>query len=457
MGFMILLKTGKLNLLILLFFILFFPFTLSASGNSGTHAGAEPFSLWDRYMEKFRKGYRYRISVISWAGVNRPALSSQNPGNDFLKLADYSGTLSLRPDFSFSLKNLFASVKPRADFYFDHINTSTMEDTLEHGHEIFINEYLTQYQANEKLFFSFGRQVLQWGPSFLCSPSNPFFFDNGKNSPHEEQEGKEFAKIIFMPGTDFTYSIIVNTDNGRSHDNNFGRTYAIKSDYAGSNRYASLILSHTEGGSDMNRAGFFGGITANDALILYTEIGLQRRSYALYPVAEPGFPGFSMAKLRQNNHKLTTTALAGGTYTFKSGASLTFEYLYNQKGYNGKAARSYYKLKKRACDLYHVPGIVSGLAKKNLALTMNNKLMFLRKNYFMVQYMNNDIFDLFDLTFRWTQCLDDKSAGFILLTDHYAGDHTRLFASGILNTGGHETSLGSILDYQILAGIEYIF
>ncbi|MCK5100546.1 MAG: hypothetical protein KAR45_20720, partial [Desulfobacteraceae bacterium] len=279
-------------------------------------------------IEELLNGYEFRMSILSYTDINGLADSTQNPDNDFLKLNDYSESLILKPDIFLSFQNIYLSAKPRGELRYEQFHTGTQKGEHNQELDIYINEYLLQYQATDKWFLSFGRQFLQWGPSFLCSPSNPFFFDNGKSRPNREGKGKEFAKVLWIQDLKWAYSFIVNTDNGRFHDPDFEKTYALKADYSSGNGYASLILSHKKGNNHKEKVGLFGGLTATDALILYGEASFQKGSDALYPVSDNSLLNYSMETFKQNDHSIYRNLLVGGTYTFKSGSSLTFEYLY---------------------------------------------------------------------------------------------------------------------------------
>ncbi|MCK5541734.1 MAG: hypothetical protein KAI40_03510 [Desulfobacterales bacterium] len=442
-------KIYKVSLIIFILIIIF--------NSSIILAGENTDDSPNLFLTELKDGYKFRMSALSYAAMNEPTDSTQNPDNDFLKLNDYSEEFKLRPDASLSFRDFFFSIKPRAELLFEQSRTGTQKGENNHEYEFFINEYLFQYQVIDKWFLSFEREFLQWGPSFLCSPSNPFFSDNGKSRPNQEGEGKEFAKVLWIPDLDWSYSLIVNTGDGRDHDPDFETTYALKTDYSSDKGYISLILSHQEGDNHRESVGLFGGLTATDALILYGEAGFQRGSDALYPIPDNNPLDYSMRAIEQNDSSIYSALLVGGTYTFESGSSLTFEYFYNQTGYNDQEASDYYKLRRNAHDAYSLANPIAGLARQTLGQTYDNGLMFLRQNYFMLQYIKDEVFDLFDITLRWTQCIDDKSAQLVSLVDYFAGDNTRLFASGILNIGDHDTTFGSILDYQAMIGIEYIF
>ena len=75
----------------------------------------------------------------------------------------------------------------------------------------------------------------------------------------------------------------------------------------------------------------------------------------------------------------------------------------------------------------------------------------------MVQYLQNDIKDVLNLTFRWTHNIDDGSGQFISIVEYYVGDHTQLFSIGGVNSGSSETEFGTILDCYCMIGVEYTF
>lgn len=447
------LKIYKISLLISALLIMFCPSIIRA----GEQTIDDPNQVSNELLNELKEGYKFRMSALFYANINQPADSTQNPDNDFLELNDYSEILELRPDFKLSFKDFFFSIKPRAELSYEQFRTGTQKGKNDHELELFINEYLFQYKNNDKLFFSFGRQFLQWGPSFLISPSNPFFPDNGKSRPNQEGEGKEFVKILWIPDLTWAFSFLVNIGDGRTFDPDFENTYALKADYSSNNGYASLIFSHRQGDNHKERIGLFGGLTATDALIIYGEAGFEKGSDALYPVSDNNPLNYSMNSIEQDDHSINSTFLVGGTYTFESGSSMTFEYLYNQTGYNDQEASDYHNLRQNAHDSYNLPSSIAGLSRQTLGQTYDNGLMFLRQNYLMLQYIQSDVFDIFDITFRLTHCIDDKSSQLVSLVDIFAGDNTRFFASGIINTGGDESAFGSILDYQAMIGVEYTF
>jgi len=149
--------------------------------------------------------------------------------------------------------------------------------------------------------------------------------------------------------------------------------------------------------------------------------------------------------------------LIGGSYTLEMGPTLTMEYVYNSPGYSDVEAKDYYSLRKNASDAFDLTGPIGDLSKLTLSQTAAPGLRFLRRNYVMFQYNHNDIRDVLNLTFRWTQNIDDGSGQFISIVEYFFGEHAQLFSIGTINSGDGDTEFGSILDYQWMVGFEYTF
>jgi len=148
--------------------------------------------------------------------------------------------------------------------------------------------------------------------------------------------------------------------------------------------------------------------------------------------------------------------LMGGSYTLEMGPTLTMEYLCNGPGYSDNQAELFYQLRERASEAYHLPS-PGDLSRLTLSHTADPKMRFLRKNYLMLQYIHHDIRDVLNLTFRWTQNLDDGSGHFISIIEYLLGDHIELFSTGGINTGNHDTEFRTFLDVQWMIGMEYTF
>ena len=432
------------------------------------------------YIEKIKGCFFGDLRILSYGVIQEPAKSSQNPNNNFIQFTHYTADLEIRPDFRLDFDFLELSVKPRAKLEF-----LIWEDGLRSGEtqwkdDWYVNEWLIRMKPWEKLLVSYGRENLQWGPSFLFSPSNPFFSDNGRSNPYLEVPGMDFARLVFIPHNFWTLSFIVNTDEGRNTGlglDPFEKTYALKIDYSGKQNYASVILSQKDNNKTM---GFFGGWTVSDSIILYSEGNLTKGKKALYPLKDMSLLqsymnnifqdnpeirpavdefislcGAAMQKIYPDDSEIYPVILVGGSYTLEGAGTIYLEYAYNGLGYSSEEADLYYKIRNIAATAFDIGGIPGMLGQYVLLQTANSGLKFLRKNYAMLQYYQGNIKNKLDLTLRWTQNLDDGSAQFLGILSYSLGNHWELFSSGVINAGEGNTEFGSFLDYQVMFGLKF--
>lgn len=405
---------------------------------------------------KFKECFSGDLRVLTYGVAQEPENSSQNPNNDFLRIPRYTADLEVRPDLRFDSSLLELSAKPRAKLDGQIWEEGPRDGDTKWDDDWYVNEWLARVKARENLFVSYGRENLQWGPSFLVSPSNPFFSDNGRGNPHMEVPGMDFGRLVFIPHSLWTISFIVNTDEGRNAllgPDPFEEIYALKIDYTGRSNYGSLIVSQKD---DKNTLGFFGGWTVSDAVLLYGEGSLTTGSNALYPQKDAAEPlGASMLKNQRDDSGLKPVILAGGSYTLEGSGTFSLEYLYNGPGYNSDEADAYYSLRGDAAAALEAGGMAGLLGKLVLSRTVNPGLKFLRQNYVMLQYYQTNIYNKLDTTLRWTQNIDEGSGQFLGLLSYSLGNHFELFSSGVFNPGEEESEFGGILNYQLMLGLKY--
>lgn len=403
--------------------------------------------------------YDFTMRALAFGTATKAANTSQNPNNDFLNLPRYTAEFELRPDAQLHFERLDFSVKPRLALGWSRWEDGTLDGETGSESELFINEWLARIQLVNGLFASYGRENLQWGPSFLVSPSNPFFSDNGRRNPMREVPGMDFGRLVYVPKWSWSLSFIANLDEGRNdlqfQNSEFRKAYALKLDYAGSDHYGSLILSDKE--ADRARLGGYGGITATDALLLYAEGEISQGTNALYPTPADNPLGGDMTPAKDEDTDLFGTLLLGGSYTLAWGPTATMEYLFNGPGYDDEEADAYFGLRDEAGAAFEFDGPFRGLGASILSQTVAPGLRFLRQHYVMVQLLENDIRDVLNLTFRWTQNIDDGSGQLLFFGEYFLGDHLKLFSFGFFNSGSCDTEFGSILDHQLMMGMEVSF
>jgi hypothetical protein len=406
-------------------------------------------------IQKFKEGFSADLRVLTYGIIQEPANSTQNPDNNFLQLPHYTANLELRPDLRLNLEPLELSAKPRARLEFDIWQEGSRQGDTQWKSDVYVNEWLARLKARENLFVSYGRENLQWGPSFLFSPSNPFFQDNGRSNPFLEVPGMDFARVVWIPHSSWTTSFIVNTDEGRNTllgPDPFEKTYALKVDYTGRENYASIILSQKDYKKTL---GFFGGWTISDAVLLYGEGSLAQGSNALYPQKDMSPLGASMQKIHQDDPDIKPIILIGSSYTLEASGTFSLEYAYNAPGYNSDEAEIYYALRRSGATAFNMGGMAGALGQMTLGQTINPGLRFLRKNYAMLQYTQSNIKNKIEIFMRWTQNLDDGSCQASAYMTYSLGNHFELFSLGVVSGGDRNTEFGSLLNYQLMFGLKY--
>ncbi|HIP40432.1 MAG TPA: hypothetical protein EYG88_13870 [Desulfocapsa sulfexigens] len=354
---------------------------------------ASASTLSQEFTESFYYNVKQVGALVSQESAGSRQIIEENP----YQLPRYKGWLEFRPDFQFSIYRFDISGKPRVRYEWEEYQNSGLGDTTEDKLELFINEYLLRFQASERMFVSWGRENLQWGPGWLFSPSNPFFIENGRISPMTEIPGKDFARLVYLPDMIWTVSLIANLGKGRWElpiDESFEQTYAVKLDYSGVESYAGLILSYQE--NMKNSLGGFAGWTISDALLLHTD--------------------FSVSETLKQDDSYRFALLAGGSYTFETGSTITLEYAHQQ-----------------------------------------NEVDFSKRNNFLLQYSQNDIWEMLSIIIQATVNIEDHSSQYITIVELAATDHSLFFINTSYNSGGEGKEFGEFLDYRVMCGLEYSF
>jgi|RhiMetdeSRZDD1v2_1073273.scaffolds.fasta_scaffold03238_10 hypothetical protein len=385
--------------------------TVVAAQESSNKAHEEPTTL-EKLRDEVRRGFSSRISLLGFGTAAQPVDSGLNP-NNILQIPRYQLELDLRPDLALNFRQLELSVKPRFELRWQKWEDGVRQGDSTTDVPVFVQEWLARYRLTNQLFVSYGRENLQWGPSYLLSPSNPFNRDNGQNNPKREVPGMDYGRGVWIPSSNWTVSFIANTSRGRLDlIQDFEKTYAIKLDYTVEKKYFSLIPSSQENGK--SRVGFFGGWTVSDALLLHMEGSIP-----------PGEIG-------------DTAILVGGAYTLELGPTIAVEFYHDGEGCTLEDIVLCFRL-----------GIVN---------TKPPADPLIRQNYLLMQYAHSRLWDTtFNVTLRWIRDLDDSSDRIIGIFEYDLNDHTQLFVIVNGDTGTKNAEFGSLLHYSVMAGVRYTF
>ena len=399
----------------------------------------------------------YNLRTLLFLNMQYPLDSPQNPDNAFLQLYRYSAEADLRPDFFWEQPRLSAVFKPRfttAYSWWEDGLPNSRSGSLTRG---FVNEGRLQVNLHPRLFLSFGKEKLLWGPSFLLSPSNILFRDTEKANPKTEVEGKYLAKAIIVPNNAVTATVLSETSKEETalHET-LKPARAVKTDFLGSNYQVSLIAYDRQ--NDRFRLGSYGQWTASDAVLLYYDGIIMRGTDALYPAPDPSNPlGAAFVKKYDHSKRFLAGVTGGGSYTCLSGSTVSIEFLYNGQGYTDDEAALYYHLRRQAGELFFNPALF-GLSQKTLAEALNNGLPFLRRYYVMTQFQSREIANAIDLILRYVYGLEEHAGQASTIIEWRISDRIQLFnINAIAVTHGKETEFNAVLDKSCMVGIEAHF
>jgi hypothetical protein len=381
--------------------------SIVAAAESTGGAGDES-RLLKKLGDEARKGFSSRISLLGFGVAAQPVNSLLNPNNT-LEIPRYVMEVDLRPDFNLNFRQVELSVRPRLELRWQWWQDGVRRGDNGGDTEVFVQEWLARYRLTDQLFASYGRENLQWGPSYLLSPSNPFNRDNGQNNPMLEVPGLDYGRGVWIPSQAWTVSFIANIDRGRLElIRDFKKTYAMKLDYTIEKKYFSLIPSYREDGE--LSLGFFGGWTVSDALLLHMEGSVPDR------IGDAAI-------------------LVGGAYTLEWGPTIAAEFFHDGSG----------------CTLRSIARCFArGFANRQPADTL-----FLQ-DYLLVQYTHTRIRDTtLNLTLRWIRALDDDSNRVISIVEYGLTDRTQLFAVGNVDIGNNDAEFGSLLKYSLMVGVRF--
>lgn len=427
---------------------------------------------FNKFVKEIKEGFDYLFKAVTYGTTQKPFTDSiLNPNNDILMIPQYTANLELRPDFSLNYWRLKLNFKPRLNISWQHWEEGSQKGESQKDVEGFVNEWLVSLKLAEELFVSYGRENLQWGPSFLISPSNPFFRDTGRSNPKREIPGMDFARLIWLYNPSFTISFIVNVDEGRQQFSppfKFEPTYALKFDYTTKRKYFSVIASYQENNEQWNvpndrmSLGGYAGWTVSDALLLYGEGTVTIGTNVLYPEKKelgPG-PGYIivMYPKKADSSNPEGTLLVGGSYTFKFGSTVALEYVFNSPGYTKGEADLFFTSHQRVSTVYlNAGGNIKNYAGQILTFTLNTGLRLLRRNYLMFQFAHPQLWDVLSITSRFVYNIDDRSYILSPAIEYNFLKHFQIFLIGGQNFGSKKSEFGSIAGYGWMVGLEYTF
>lgn len=380
--------------------------------------GAGAAAGTDSLADELKDGFYSRINVLGYDLYQDIEASPLNPGNS-LGLASNEAELQFRPDFNLKWRKFEFDLKPRFQTSRTSVSYTGAAPERQRRNHAFINEGTVRFLAGERLVLSYGRENLQWGPSALLSPSNPFNANNGRTNPNLELPGLDFARAVWVASPALTASVIVNTGKGRlDPGERYRKASALKVDYTVDNAFFSVIGSKADGGRA--RIGGFAGWNVSDALALRAEAS-----------AAGGAADDRSGTLRRDRQ-----LLLGGSYTLETGPTLSAEYFWNNDGCADAPIQ--------VC-----------LQRRGALLDPVRPLA--RRRYAMLQFVDTKIAGKLNVYARVTRNMDDHSSQLVVNLEYELGQHWQLYAIPTWYRGTRESEFGSLLSRSLFAGASYTF
>ncbi|MFC0134712.1 hypothetical protein [Massilia eurypsychrophila] len=375
------------------------------------------------FADELRNGFYSRINEFGYVLRQDTLDSPLNPGN-VLGIPRDQAVLELRPDFNLKFGQVEIDFKPRLRWTHTRVVTGSSAPLRSRRDEAFVNEGSVRYRLFDRLILSYGRENLQWGPSALLSPSNPFNANNGRNNPNLELPGMDYARAVLVASPAVTMSLIANTGRGRlDARERYRKAFAAKLDYTGDDTFFSLIGSRADG--ERGRIGAFAGWNVTDALSIRVEGSAGHAAGADVAATD-----------RYAVERRDRQLLVGASYTTMAGPTMSAEYFFNKDG---------------CADV----AIELCLQRRGALLDPLRPLA--RRRYAMFQYVDTKIGGKLNLAVRAIRNLDDRSAQLIVSVEYELGEHWLLYAIPTYSRGSRASEFGSVLRRSLFVGASYTF
>jgi len=381
----------------------------------------------------------------------RDEKGSINLNNEVAQLDYFDYGIYLRPDITFEKNRVKLSIKPRYNLELDQYNSKYILD------DAYFQELMLNYNLSNKSSVHVGRAFKNIGSSNIVNPSNVFFFESVSLNPKLELRPMDFFEYKYSFSHKWKAQLIANIGKGESNDYDypffeFFRKYAIQLDNYGESSQYSFIFALDE--NKRYDFGFNGQRNMNDALLVWVDGALNYNPNRFYPLLghSTNLINYEMTNGDRNNILFFST-VAGASYTFEIGPTLSLEYYFNGKGYDQSTSKIYYNMISTSSD-YNFD-ITKQLAILNLGRSINNGLHYLRKNYLLSQFGQNDFLGKINYFFRYAYCFDDNSNQLSSLIEWNINDYLEFHSELLYNIGGINTGFNRLIKNQIMCGIIY--
>ena len=362
-----------------------------------------------------------------------------NPGNYIARLAQRSNIVEARSDFKAELDVLQINARP---ILLAQQNHNSFGDG--NNSEAYFSQWQMRWKTNETLALSAGRELLNWGPAQFRSPSNPFYFNNGRSNPMSELSGMDTLRLAWSSDvrTSVYVARIYDSGYGHAEPDPWSNSWLVKADWRGDESAAGVALAKQE-----QRSLFFGAHaqrTVEDAWLLYSEVGSYTLPNLLRSPTDVNQPFIVEAESSRR-----TDELVGAAYTFESGHTLTAEYLHYDHGYSAAESSAYFARAASAARIFSTGNSISVLSA---ALTSAPPL--LGRDYVYLVWQTNLMESAGFSRMMYTHNLTDSSDELSGYSEYTITPHISAFGLASLTHGAAQRELSRLYDKMLTLGVK---
>lgn len=360
-----------------------------------------------------------------------------NPNNQIARLPQKSHTAEARFNFKAENDNLRLALRP---IMLWQRNSNAFEDRIQS--ETYLSQGQLRWRMAEAWNVAAGREVMNWGPGQFRSPSNPFYFDNGRSNQIRELSGLDAVKMSWTQDTRHAISLAYIGSSGHYEGptDTWRDTWLIRATRRGMKWAGGVAVAKKEG-----QQAFVGAdaqLTLNDAVLLYGEAGSSTRLKALQSPADAAQPFTVEAESARRMNELI-----GATYTLDNGQSLSAEYLHQQHGFSASEEAAYFE---RAANAT----LPAGAATLGMALAYAPPL--LGRDYLYLVWQNNVLGGDGYWRLMWTRNLTDQGNQFSGYAEMTLSRRVSGFVLGVLALGNNRQEFSSLIGSMATAGIKIV-
>lgn len=367
--------------------------------------------------------------------------------------SDYG--IYFRPSIDLKFKGISLAIQPRLNTEYNQV------DGKYELKDLYLQKAKLDIQLSTKIKASAGRYFKTIGTSLITNPSNLFFVETNSINPKIELMPQDFVEVAFNAGKNLNINLIANLAKGEDNYNRapyfgFKRQYGIQIDHYSNSFQLGALLSSDESGR--SGIGLYGQKNVGSSLVFWIDAALKYNPNRFYPRSPEKKEIRELINYEMvnglENRKLFIQGLLGMSYTFSFGPTLNFEYYYNSMGYKSEHLNSYWKMIYQSSD-YNFD-ITTELSKKNMGRAINPGMQFIRNNYLLTQFGQNDVFDQLNFFVRYFHCLDDNSQQISALAEWNILDRLELFSTVLVNPlSGKKGDFNRLVSSQLMFGLIY--